>query len=285
MTQGAIIFAENNDSVDYVKLAVFAARRIVKYLDIPVSIITDSRGWILQAYPDHPFDQIIDIPYTPITPTTQKKKFRDGGLSSQFLDWKNFNRTQVYDLTPYEKTLVIDSDYILNSDVLKIALESDYDFQIYKQSMDIALGRDVSEFKRINQYSIPFYWATVFVFRKNTLTQAFFDLVTYIKANWIYFKTLYSIDSSVFRNDYAFSIAIHIMNGKTTGDFAIELPGKMSYITDRDILVDADNSKMKFLIEKKNYLGEYLLAKTNGIDVHVMNKMSLSRYIDGGVGV
>jgi hypothetical protein len=42
---------------------------------------------------------------------------------------------------------------------------------------------------------------------------------------------------------------------------------------------------MKFLIEKENYLGEYTLAKTTGLDVHVMNKASLSRYIDGGSGV
>lgn len=282
MTTGAIIFAQNNKSVDYVKLAVFAARRIVNYLNIPVSIVTDASGWVVSGYPDHPFDQIIEIP---TMPSTQKKRFRDGGLSAELLDWKNLTRSQVYDLSPYDKTLVIDSDYVLNSDILKIALDSDYDFQIYKKSVDVAFDRDTSEFQRINQYSIPFYWATVFVFKKNSLTRAFFDLVTYIKANWPYFKILYNIDSNVYRNDYAFSIAIHIMNGKSTGDFATELPGAMTYITDRDLLIDIDNNKMKFLTEKKDFLGEYLVAKTNGIDVHVMNKMSLGRYIDGGTGV
>lgn len=75
------------------------------------------------------------------------------------------------------------------------------------------------------------------------------------------------------------------MNGKTNGEFAVPLPGSMNYTIDRDVLISMDGSKMKFLIEKEKHLGEYLLAKTNSLDVHVMNKMSLARYIDGGSGV
>jgi hypothetical protein len=59
----------------------------------------------------------------------------------------------------------------------------------------------------------------------------------------------------------------------------------MIYAKDTDVLVSTNDTTMKFLIEKKNYLGEYILAKTQGLDVHVMNKSSLSRYIDGGTGV
>jgi hypothetical protein len=75
------------------------------------------------------------------------------------------------------------------------------------------------------------------------------------------------------------------MDGKTQGDFAIELPGTMTYITDADIIVGIDEDKMQFLTQKKNFLGEYTAAKTNGLDVHVINKMSLLRYINGGSGV
>jgi hypothetical protein len=282
MTTGAIIFAQNNSSLDYVKLAVFSARRIREYLDIPVSIITDSVDWLNTGYPNHPFDQVIPIGYQD---TTQYKKFNDGTVASKTLEWKNLTRNLVYDLTPYDRTLVIDSDYIINSSVLKPAFLNDYDFQIYHTSMDLAPWRSTAEFTRINQYSIPFYWATTFVFQKNTITQAFFDLVSYIKSNWLYFRNLYSIDDNKFRNDFAFSIAIHIMNGKTNGGFATELPGTMTFITDKDIMISLEKDKMKFLIEKENYLGEYTLAKTQGIDVHVMNKLSLSRFIDGGSGV
>jgi hypothetical protein len=282
MSNGALIFAQNNASIDYVKLAVFAATKISQHLSIPVSLVTDSRGWVESAYPVHPFDKIIKVDSSN---DSQKKQFYDGSISSSMLDWKNSTRSLAYDLTPYDTTLVLDSDYILNSSVLKSAFSNDYDFQIYKRSFDLSPWRPTAEFTRINQYSIPFYWATTFVFRKSSITNAFFELVSYIKNNWVYFRILYNIDASTFRNDFAFSIAIHIMNGKTNGEFAAELPGVMTYITDKDILVSCDNDKMKFLLEREGHLGEYMLAKTSGLDVHVMNKASLGRFIDGGSGV
>jgi hypothetical protein len=278
MSTGALIFAHNNPGVDYIKLAVFAARRVKEHLDIPVSLITDDVAWLAQMHPDHPFDQVIK---TDVGLATQKT-FYDGSLSSKKFEWKNVTRNQAYDLTPYDKTLVLDSDYIISSDILKLALCKDEIFQIYKKSFDIAGWRDTRSFQRINAYSIPFYWATVFVFEKNAITQAFFDLVSYIKENWLYFRVLYSIETTTFRNDFAFSIAIHIMNGKTNGEFAVELPGTMTYIHDRDLLLNISKDKMNFLIEKKDHLGEYIAAKTTGIDVHVMNKSSLIRVIDGG---
>jgi hypothetical protein len=281
MTTGAVIFAQNNSSLDYVKLSVFAAKRIKQYLDIPVSLITDSKDWLNKIYPDHPFDQIIDIDFG----IFQYKKFYDGALSSKNVEWKNFTRDKIYALTPYDRTLVVDSDYIINSSVIKAAFDNDNDFQIYRHSMDLAEWRDIKEFTRINQYSIPFYWATAFVFQKNYITETFFDLVAYIKTEWTYFRTLYEIESSTFRNDFAFSIAIHIMNGKINGEFAVDLPGRMTFVKDRDLLVNMDGNKMKFLVEKKDYAGQYTLVKTTGLDIHVMNKISLSRYIDGGSGV
>lgn len=277
MTTGAIIFAQNNTTIDYVKMAVFCASRIKKYLDIPVSIITDSSGWLSSAYPDHCFDKIIDIP---VEKYTQTKQYRDGALSAKILDWRNQSRSMIYNLTPYDRTLVLDSDYIVSSTLLKSALDNDHEFQIYKKSFPLAPDVPTAEVERLNQYSIPFYWATVFIFNKSPVTSAFFDLVSYIKENYTYFRTLYNIEGTIFRNDMAFSIAINIMNGKTEGEFATQLPGSMVYTSDKDILLGIKEESMNFLVEKKDFLGEYYAAKTKNLDVHVMNKFSLNRYID-----
>jgi hypothetical protein len=277
MSNGALIFAHNNASIDYTRLAVFAATRIKKFLNIPVSIVTDNRKWLDENFHLHPFDKIIEIQSEP----SAQKLFYDGTMASKKLEWKNLSRNRAYDLTPYDRTLVVDSDYILSSSILKSAFEVDADFQIYQTSFDLAGWRDTACFQRINSYSIPFYWATAFVFEKNKVTAAFFDLITYIKANWNYFKILYGIDSATYRNDYAFSIAIHIMNGKTNGQFATPLPGTMTYIQDRDILLDIKDDKFKFLVEKQSHLGQYLAVKTSGIDVHIMNKISLLRVLEG----
>jgi hypothetical protein len=277
MTHGAVIFAQNNGAIDYVKIATFSAKQIKKYLNIPVSLITDSPTSVTEDV----FDQIIVISSN----TTQTKKFFDGALSSKNLIWKNQSRSQVFELTPYDITLVIDSDYIVNSSVLLPAFDSDSNFQIYRTSLDLAGWRNTSSFDRLNQYSIPFYWATVFIFKKDEITQTFFNIVDNIKLNWEYYRLLYTIDSKVFRNDFAFSIAIHIMNNNTTGEFATELPGSMTYILDRDLLVEMAEDRMQFLVEKESYHGEYTLVKTTGLDVHVMNKSSLLRVVEGGQGV
>jgi hypothetical protein len=276
MSNGALIFAHNNQEIDYVKLANFAASRINAFLNVPVSIATDSKDWLLKQYPNHNFDQIIEVSNT----VNNRKAFFDGTMFSKVLDWNNLTRNTAYSITPYDTTLVIDSDYIINSDVLKIAFDRDIPFQIYKNSFDLAGWRDKSPFERINSYSIPFYWATAFVFKKDPIVESFFDLITYIKSNWAYFRVLYNLNGSPFRNDYAFSIAIHIMNGKTNGEFAVELPGTMTYIQDKDILLTMSDGAMQFLVEKQNFLGEYIAAKTQNIDVHVMNKISLNRVID-----
>jgi hypothetical protein len=277
MTHGAVIFAQNNGAIDYVKIATFSAKQIKQHLNIPVSLVTDSPD----AVTENIFDQIIIINSN----TTQTKKFHDGTLSSKNLIWKNLSRSQVFDLTPYDTTLVIDSDYIINSSVLLPAFDSTSNFQIYRTSLDLAGWRNTTSFDRLNQYSIPFYWATVFVFKKDEITQAFFNIVDNIKLNWEYYRLLYTIDSKVFRNDFAFSIAIHIMNNNTTGEFATALPGNMTYILDRDLLVEMAEDKMQFLVEKEGYHGEYTLVKTTGLDVHVMNKSSLLRVVEGGQGV
>ena len=46
MKNGAVIFAHNNQGIDYVKMAIFCASRIKQHLDIPVSIITNDLDYL-----------------------------------------------------------------------------------------------------------------------------------------------------------------------------------------------------------------------------------------------
>lgn len=282
MTTGALIFAQNTTQFDYIKLAVFSASRIIQYLNIPVTLITDDKSWLEKQYPNHRFESIIEIA---VHDEDSTRLFHDGSLSFAHGAWKNKSRALVYELTPYDTTLVIDSDYIINSSILKMALSRNELFQAYQKNFDLAEWRDTTPYDRINVSSIPFYWATAFIFQKDPIVEALFELISYVKVNWQYFRILYNIEDQMFRNDFAFSIAIHIMNGKTTGGFVTELPGKMTYAIDKDVLLDMKDSTVRMLIQKNDYLGEYTVAKISDIDVHIMNKASLSRFIDGGNGV
>jgi hypothetical protein len=277
MNKGAFVIARNNGHIDYVKQAVFLAKRIKKYLDIPVTIATDSVDYLKNTFDVNIFDNVIQLPYTD---GQNLRYFFDGSLSKKTASFKNANRANVYNLTPYDETLLMDTDYIISNDLLKSCFDSTSNFMLYKKSDDIAKVRNEDEFNTISNVSIDFYWATCVFFRKTETNKTFFDLVSHIEDEWNHYRRVYQIKSSLFRNDFAFSIAIHIMNGFQTGTFAQQLPGSMMYITDRDILWNIKDDKMMFLVEKKDYLGEYTAIKTKGQTIHVMNKSSLNRIID-----
>ena len=277
MSKGAFLIARNNGHIDYVKQAVFLAKRIKKHLGIPVSIATDSVDYLEEVFGTTDFDKVIKLEYADVN---NMRYFFDGTLSKNSANFKNANRANVYDLTPYDETLLMDTDYVIANDLLKSCFDSNSDFMIYKKSDDIAKVREEEEFKTISNTSVDFYWATVVFFRKTETNSIFFNLVKHIEQEWNHYRRVYQINSSLFRNDFAFSIAIHIMNGFQPGNFAQQLPGSMMYITDKDVLYKMTEDEMMFLIEKKDYLGEYTAIKTKGQTIHVMNKSSLNRIID-----
>jgi hypothetical protein len=284
MSRGIVLIANNNESIDYIMQACFSAKNIKKYIGLPVTLITDTPTLIKTKYKKYAelFDNVIEhVPN--VLPTT--KTYRDGAFNSKTLKFKNLSRASVFDLTPYDETIVLDTDVLIfNNNFLK-CFDQKHDLLVYRNAVDVCDSRSDNEFILVSDASIDFYWATCIFFRKTPENKIFFELVSHIQENWNHYRLLYQITIAVFRNDFAFSIAIHIMNGKSNGGFATELPGTMSYILDKDILLDIDNNKMKFLVEKQYYFGEYTLAKTTGIDVHVMNKFSLARFIEGGTGV
>jgi len=277
MSKGAILIARNNGRLDYVKQAVFLAKRITHYLDIPVSVITDIEDYLKNSFDYTVFDQIISIPWTEVK---NNRIFFDGSLAHKTAPFKNDIRDQVYDLSPYDETLLLDTDYIISNDLFKSCFELTNNLMMFKESYDVAKSRNEKEFKYISDYSVDFYWATVVFFRKSPEVQTFFNLVKHVKDEWNHYRRVYQIGSSLFRNDFAFSIAAHIMNGFDKGSFVGTLPGKHYYTIDKDILWQMKDDSMLFLVEKKDYLGEYLPILTKGQSVHVMNKFSLERVIN-----
>jgi len=209
--------------------------------------------------------------------SNQYRKYFDGALSNKRLKFKNDIRIKSFELSPFDETLVIDCDYFINNDTLKYCWQQPHDFLIFKEAVDLSDYRYDPRLHTLSDKSIEFYWATVFFFRKTKNTEVFFTYLGHIQDNYNYYRYVYQIQSAMYRNDYAFSIAIHVMNGYQKGSWAQNLPGKLYYTIDKDILVEYVDDQMKFLVEKEKYRGEYTLLKSKGLNVHVMNKFSLAR--------
>lgn len=269
MTKGVLIFALN-DGFDYQSVAVIAAKRVATHLQLPVTLVTN-------VAPSKTVADLFDKIIVKSEKLNQTRTIQDG-LNSTKINWLNFSRYSAYELSPYDETLVIDADYLINTNFLMNCFESNKDFLIYKQSIDISYHRHNPEFEFLNEFSIPFYWATVFYFKKTKLNEIFFKLIEFIRDNWHYYRLLYQISETKFRNDYAFSMAIHLLHGDILSDKFNLIPGKMFYSLDKDILISTTDSSCTILTPKKSSSDEYLVTKINK-DIHVMNKQSILRTV------
>tara|TARA_B100000925_G_scaffold253044_1_gene205359 strand:+ start:1052 stop:1876 length:825 start_codon:yes stop_codon:yes gene_type:complete len=274
MSNGVLCFAHNNGKVDYLRQAEILAERVKKHLDLPTTLVTSTASELQNV---GLFDKVIEIEDN----NSNYKRYYNGTLHHQQLQFKNNDRVKSYDLSPYESTLVLDTDYVICNNSLKHAFDSKNDFQIYKHGVDLCEWRKHDEFSFINNTGIPFYWATCFCFKKTNETKIFFDLLQHLVKNWNHYEQVYDIGSRNFRNDHVFSIAIHMMNGFTDSDWAKTLPGTMFYTLDRDFIKTIKDNSLTFLLQKEKYNGEYILASTKDCNVHVMNKFSLGELING----
>lgn len=280
MSNGILIFSHNNSQIDYSKLAYISAKFAKKHLSVPISLVTDvgTKEWMEKQdwYNNKIYDKIILTDNN--HPIQQNRRYYDGSLDFKKSHFKNVYRVNSYDITPYDQTLVIDVDLLIVNNRLNNVWDSNNDFMINRTSHDLASDRDLFEFKRVSDHGIDFYWATAFFFRKTIWTKTFFGLCQHIVDNYEYYRFVYRIDNPLMRNDYVFSIAIHIMNGFSNKITQPSLPCEIYYTLDKDELIEVKSSKsFKFLVQKKDHLGEYRLVKTDNQNMHIMNKFSIGR--------
>ena len=62
-SQGVLMFAHNNQTVDYIKQSIFAAMQVKKYLQMPVTLITSNQAHLYMHYKKHIkiFDKVIPV--------------------------------------------------------------------------------------------------------------------------------------------------------------------------------------------------------------------------------
>ena len=280
MTAGVLFFAYNNDLVDYIKQAIYNAKLVKKHLNLPVAIVTDSVNYLEKTYPW--YKKYVDyvIPKGTGQNTFSKKHYYAGEHFSTMAEWKNVNRFDAYNLSPFDTTIVLDTDYLISNDNFLKVLDQDDDLFIYKDSYDISLTRNIPGFQRISDDTLDFYWATVLIFKKTERTKRLFKLVELIREHYHYFRTLYRIPLKTFRNDFAFSIAIHILNGYTITDWPKILPGKMLYSSPEDDLLTIKDEKYTFVVGNKFRRDKVNVVTLTGSNIHVMNKLHLNELID-----
>jgi hypothetical protein len=225
-SRGVVVFAFNT-TIDYVAIADQTSRLISHTLNLPITLITD-----LDSTPKFTYDRVVRIEKQGDTFKTEDMSFR----------WRNLGRHLAYDLSPYDETILVDTDYLVLDDSLLKLFATDFDYRLMHHNATPA----GASYEMMGETSLPFIWATVVLFRKTERARLFFDLVGRVQRNYSYYRALYNVREGNFRNDYAFAIANNIISGYTLNEDQ-GIPWSM------------------FTIEKKI---ECIILKDNFIHVH-----------------
>lgn len=288
MSHGIVLFGINNTAVNYVQLAVMAAAFIKNNMpNTNVCLITDKQSkeyyeqtskWKLDDF----FSHVLLVPekQQQFQNTRSYKDTRYYSTPSQF---KNESRASVYDLSPFDETLLLDSDYLICNNVLSNVWGSSEEVLINRHAVGLMHNKLHSDEFRLNPFGIRMYWATAIYFRKGDKAEQLFKLVDHIKENWEYYKLTYDFPGNLFRNDYAFSIAIHILNGFIDStDFFPPLPDDTiltALDTDQFFNISAKDDLSFFANDIKD-TWKFYATRTKGLNVHCMNKLSLMNHMD-----
>jgi hypothetical protein len=175
MSKGYLIFAQNSD-IDYLRQATALSASLKKHgNNEPLSVVTDDS--VPSEY-RHLFDQIIPIPW---------------GDSSKHSQWKVENRWKLYHVTPYDETIVFDSDVLVTENLTNAwNFLTSYDLYFTSTVYDFksrVIGRDTHNRKTFLENNLPNVYFGFHYFKKSNLALEFYQLLEDIVKNYkIYYE-------------------------------------------------------------------------------------------------
>ena len=225
-SKGVLLFATNTTETDYVRIAELNAKLIKRFMGLPTTIVQGDRG--------------------------TNRRLVDGAV----VEWNNGGRCNAYDLSPYDQTLVLDGDYLVFDKNLLKVLDTVKDYAIADKNIYINSTNTVDTMG--SRAISPMLWATAIAFNKTEKTKQMFELVKIIQANYAYYRALYNIEPTNFRNDVAFTIADHIINGYVENTACripwpiISVSGKLKQIEFEDNRIVVRNNDEAYLVPWTN---------------------------------
>jgi len=246
MTTGALIFARNNEQIDYEAMACWSARNIERHLRIPTHIVTDD------------------------TPSTNTRHFTDVGN----VTWYNHNRMDAYWLSPWDRTLVLDADYVVASNQLQVVLDADQDFLAHRWAYDVTGCNDFEGLNSFGNNRMPMWWATVMMFRRSKQAELIFNSMQMIRDNWTHYRNLYKNTTTTYRNDHALSIALGIVNGHTLDHNGI--PWSLASLTPEHQLIQLDQDRYRVNFVNSENKPQWIELRQ---DFHAMGKQQLGAIV------
>ena len=219
MSKGYLAIVQNNADVDYLEQAYVLAQSIKhtqsEVTDVSIMIDEQTKKSVTGKH-RRVFDQIVDIPW------------QDEALNSK---WKINNKWKVFYATPYDETVLLDSDMVFPCDVSHwwdIMAQRDF-WATTKVKTFRGDTVQSDEFRKVfTSNDLPNIYSAFMYFKKSELVAEIFKLSEHIFHNWQRFYHLYlqKDKPTHVSGDVVFALAIKLLGYEhlTTRENISELP-------------------------------------------------------------
>lgn len=168
--KGFLVLAQNSEDIDYVRQAYALALSLkASQQSCLVSLVTNDP--VPEEY-QLAFDKIIPIP---------------GDDQAANSLWKVENRWKLYHVTPYDETIVLDSDMLVLDDFTPVWNQlKNYDV-FFNSTIKDFRGREIKDFvnrKMFNENELPNLYFGLHYFKKNRPALDFYNVMAFVVANW-----------------------------------------------------------------------------------------------------
>ena len=249
MTTGVLLYCFDTPEVAYHKLAERCIKQIQKHLKLEITLVTNFETF-------KKFKPLGVINYKLVDNKIGNRRSYRG----QSITWHNLERSMAYEHSPYDNTILMDCDYFVFTNNLLTYINTEYDFLLHNKVHDLT-GEDMIEGR--NESTVPIVWATVTIFRKSEFAEQVFDLIKHIQQYYDHYRNLYRIKFRNYRNDYAFAIALHQLNGMNA--YKNFIPTPMAMLAHEVDVLEMSDTGIVYKYGKR-------LGAINNQDVHVMDK-------------
>jgi hypothetical protein len=137
----------------------------------------------------------------------------------------------------------------------------------------------------LSSYSYETLWATVVAFKKTNRAKQIFDTLKMVQENYEHYANIHSFVGGVYRNDYALTLALKIVNGHSD-DKNDYIPWRLMHVGKNTQIykTGADEFDTEFTVMFDNWQRGKIRKEYNIIkdmDFHTINKDLFVEMING----
>ena len=284
--KGICFFAYNNEEIDYIQLAHIAAGYVkANMVNNKTCLITDKGTYdyfekrVDKDFHNACFDHVV---LTDFENAPNPRRHYDSPWAEFTAQFNNSNKHKIFEYTPFEKTLLLDIDYIVKNNFYDYIFDSEFPLAMHRESQYLQYEPPYMNEITLADGGIHHWWSTVIYFDQSVESKTFFDTWAHVKDNWDYYHLLYQFPPALFRTDFCVSIACHLLNGYNENNFVHDFLGiKMRNMDQKDELHEIKSlNDWIFLSHVRKEVWKNILVRNQDLNIHVMNKRALTRHAE-----